>query len=156
MAKETSFVEQLQEIVDGMARAGALTPAAIRQFEEMRQNLVRSETELKRAAEDRDIAQRRAAAAEGLVREKTTALNDMEKRSQKAEARIEEAERAIWKSNQEIERRIEMRSILSDVFRNIEVRRMVSHTVPVPMQMSGGTTYVQPHLETTETAEKQV
>lgn len=149
-----SVVEEIKTIVEGVARSGALTPEAIRQFDEMGKRVKQLEAsldakrdELESTRKDRDRYSRELSAKNDEV----TALS---RRAEAAELKNAEADKAIWIAKFEAERRQEMRSIVSDVFRNAEVQRMISNSVPhwTPPAYQGGSPTLQYSTETrTET-----
>jgi chromosome segregation ATPase len=126
--------KRLQEIVDDVARTGALTPAAIKQFDQLRQQVEVLESRLEEMTKDRDQQKTLAGnfnkAADRLGEELKVAAG----RINIAEARIAKADQAIWQAEHLKARGDELRGILSDVFRNFEFNRNFhqSSMVPVP------------------------
>lgn len=123
--------KQLQDIVDGVARSGALTPDAIRQFDELRKRCESLDTQLTAVVAERDAYRKdnqTLVAKSGAI---ATELETSRKRVSELEALRAEAEKSVWVAKFESDRRQEMRSILSDVFRNVEVRReMIGNAAP--------------------------
>jgi hypothetical protein len=152
----TDFVKQIQEIVEGMGRAGALTPAAITQFEAIRVRAEELAATVQKAKDDFERLDKtmRVQAAELTAR--NAALAQADKRIAEFEKLQKDAERAIWTANAEVERRAEMRAILSDVFRNAEIHRTITALTPIVIPgVNGMMGYVQTGETRTETTETQ-
>jgi chromosome segregation ATPase len=129
--------EQLKTILDDVARSGALTPEAIRQFDDMRGRVSLLEqkvatSELAQAAASKSVEQYRSQVA---TLESKLEVITKERDVLKLEQEV--AKRASWIAEFEIDRRKEMRSILSDVFRNVEVHRTISRNAVIPGVSSG-------------------
>lgn len=127
-----SITEQLQGIVDTAARSGALTPEAIRQFDEMRkrvEELEESVASKSRQIESLDATKRDMALTNTKIGGEREQL---QRRVTELETLKAGAEKAVWVADFERRRREEMRGILHDVFRNTEVSRSImrSHVVP--------------------------
>jgi DNA repair exonuclease SbcCD ATPase subunit len=136
----SKVTEDLKKIVDQVAREGALTPDAIKQFDKMRENLEDAESELKQVREQRDRA-----LAESQERHKTITVLDASLKVRieeidKLHKREHEFDRQQWLYYNEVERRLEMRGIISDMFKNFELTRMFTKNtmVPGPPAYSGG------------------
>jgi hypothetical protein len=149
-----SVTTQLKAIVDQAARSGALTPEAIRQFDDLQKRSTELEASLEARTKERDEARSvRDAKAQSLT-ETQQKLAEAIKRAEVAESTNTAAQKAIWVAQFEAERRNEMRSILSDVFRNAEIQRTISHSQPmvIPPTYQGGVSTIQYSQDTkTET-----
>lgn len=151
-----NVTDQLKEIVDGVARSGALTPEAIRQFDDLRKRATELEASLETRTKERDEARTMRDRNASEAKDTGNRLLEMTKRAEVAEATNADAKKAIWVADFEKQRREELRSIVGDVFRNAEVRRSISHSNPVvmPPTYPGGcatTQYVTDTREETET-----
>jgi hypothetical protein len=136
----SKVTEDLKKIVDQVAREGALTPDAIRQFDVMRENLERAEREKEGLTKQRDE-----------LHEKLRVLTkDHEVLGVLLKVRIEDCDRYAqremefnrmsWLFQHEQDRRMDMRSIISEVFRNFETARTFSKSLmgAGPPQWQGG------------------
>jgi septal ring factor EnvC (AmiA/AmiB activator) len=132
-----SITEEIKDIIDGMARSGALTPDAIRQFDEMRQQAALLEAELTEVKKQHASTKDQLSETQRQLNSKTVECYDLKTRAETAEKKNREADKALWVAEFEKERRVEMRSILSDVFRNAELNRTLMKSVPV----AGGPSY---------------
>jgi len=145
-----SITEQLQALVDGVARSGALTPDAIRQFDEYRVKVTKLEAELEERTASRDSHSRESKRVATELASCKEVLNAANRRIAELEALQDEAKVAKL----EVERRQEMRSILSDVFRNAEIMRSITYHTPMLVPGLGGSTgYVQNHETREQTME---
>lgn len=149
-----SVTTQLKAIVDQAARSGALTPEAIRQFDDLQKRSTELEASLEARTKERDEARTARDERGKSLTETQQKLEAAVKRAEVAELTNEQARKAIWVAQFEGERRQEMRSILGDVFRNSEVQRTISNNVShvTPPQYQGGSTGIQYATDTrTET-----
>lgn len=129
-----SLETEIQTLIAGVAREGALTAQAIKQFDQMTERVKALETSKERL--DRECE------AHSKRNDKLTSdLADTRKRLIEAEARIEtyRKQEFTFELNSrmmafEQDRRIEMRAILSDVFRNVEIHRSIAKTVFTPVE----------------------
>lgn len=155
----TTAAEQLQQILDDVARTGALTATAIKQFDDYRKRV--EELEKVNATHEKWRYE--------TGRELDKLRSDLSHRSQQVEAQGKEleklraesaaAQKAIWVAGFEAERRQEMRSILSDVFRNVELNRTIARNIvvpatpPTPSNSYGSPAYTTPVTDTETTRE---
>lgn len=123
--------DAIQKLIDETARGGALTPEAIRQFDLMRQKVETLEASNATLTQKGIDASGRADRLEKElygIKEDFRQARELVSTLQAGKA---EADKAVWIATFERERRIEMRDILKDVFRNTEVRRSIHGNVPI-------------------------
>lgn len=150
----TDTVSQLKTIVDEVARSGALTPAAIKQFDELKTRLEQAEKELLAARTARDMWEADVKRLREAVLARDKDLKDTRDKLETLETRRFEftLQERLYQS--QIERRVEMRSIVSEVFRNFEAVKMLSRGEMVPPAYPGGSPTLQ-YLTDTETLRNQ-
>jgi hypothetical protein len=145
--------EDLKKIVDEVARGGALTAQAVKQFDDMRSSLETIERELEQVKRQRDSLHDDL---RKLTKEKEfieTALKVRIEDCDRYAARELDFNRMAWLYQHEVDRRLDMRGIVSEVFKNFETAREFTKVTPVPMT-SGGNTWVQDHVTVERTAER--
>lgn len=131
-------VQDLKSIVDRVAREGALTPDAIKQFGDLQERLETAEAELAKAKDSRDAHSAQAQRLlkdVGVLTERVTAADKELTNYRTREFEFTLQQRLI---DSERERRHEMRSIVSEVFKNFETARAFTKMVPMPPQYQGG------------------
>jgi chromosome segregation ATPase len=124
--------EQLKQILDDVARTGALTATAITQFDEYRKRVEDLEKQVASTTLSKNDALARSQAQSVQISQLNEQVAAQGKDLEKLRAESAAAQKAVWVAEFEKERRGEMRSILSDVFRNVEVHRAIGRTVVVP------------------------
>lgn len=129
-----SLETEIQTLIAGVAREGALTAQAIKQFDELTNRVKHLEESCNKL--DQELKDERK--LKGALQ---TELSLTSARLKDAEARLEtyrKQEFTFELNNRmmafEQDRRIEMRSILSDVFRNVEIHRSIAKSVFTPVE----------------------
>lgn len=148
-------VAQFQKIIDDVARSGALTPDAIRQFDLMRGTVEDLQKALSAKTEEIKGLQKRFSDSEQKCAEYKAGYESVLKDKTELVKLKDEAQKAVWIAEFEKQRREEMRSIVGDVFRNSEVRRNISLSSPVvvPPSYPGGCHQIQYASDTREETE---
>jgi chromosome segregation ATPase len=134
MADANTLTDQLQAIIRDVAATGALTPDAIRQFDDYRKKAELLETSLENRDAQLKLSKDACAQLTSKLSEMTGALNAATTRAAAAETKIAEAEKAIWIAGFEKNRGNELRAIIGEVFRNFEVNRSITTNVAHPGQ----------------------
>lgn len=134
----SKVTDDLKAIVEKVAREGALTPAAIKQFDEISMRLETAEAELKTTKERLTAETERRHTTSTELATASTALAEANKAL--ATYRTREFELTVQARLYEhmVYSRQEMRGILADAFKNFELSREFTKSVPLPPSYSGG------------------
>lgn len=146
----STTAQDIQQIIDSVARSGALTPDAIRQFDELRKRCEDSESKAATAEKGIEALLTERSALEREIIALTRDLDAARKNLGELNKTAANAEKALWIADFERSRREEMRSILGDVFRNVEFRREMFGSV-VPAPSANPSYYPPPSVPVSET-----
>ena len=126
--------EEIRKLIESSAREGAFTAATIKQFDLMAEKVKTLETTKDKLQKECEARNERA---EKLEKELHSYLARVETLTKQVEA-YKKQEFTFELNNRmmafEKERREEMRSIVSDIFRNVEVHRSIAKTVFTPVE----------------------
>ena len=126
--------EEIRKLIESSAREGAFTAATIKQFDQMAEKVKTLETAKDRIEREYYDVKKRKGERE---KELHSYLARVETLTKQVEA-YKKQEFTFELNNRmmafEKERREEMRSIVSDIFRNVEVHRSIAKTVFTPVE----------------------
>lgn len=150
--------KKLEEIVNDVARSGALTPAAIKQFDQMRKDLDEAQAKAERDTREIDNLRKTETILRGTIKEQEIKIREIAaERNDLLNRERAFAEGAIHLQH-ERDRRQELRSILGDMFRNTVFREEITKTTmmpPRPPSYQGEQVHPTQHLHTDTTKRTQ-
>jgi hypothetical protein len=126
-----TVTEQLNDIVMASVGSTALTAEALGKFVELQKQFEALTKERDTYKRDADTFQRQASLVDIKNAELDKQNQALKSRIEKAEALELQSKMDVFEKNFYLARGNEMRSILSDVFRNIQVHRNITSHIPI-------------------------